>query len=211
MTKWNILILTIFILIPIVSGLEMCQDTKEINTNCTMLTPVVTNCTTYNYSIMLINGTIVEESDLTLIGLDIYSLNVTQGEGDYIVRLCDDSTREIKVTDTTGDKTMIAVLILVPLILGLFLLIGSATMGEEHGILRIFMFLLTFILFFTSLHFGMLGVVKFYNFPELQEAIGSTTYWVGIVFGVIVAYFCIYAIIKMIETIAKRKRQKLEY
>ena len=211
MKKIIISILLFFVLIQCVTALDMCEDRKEIYSNCTMLTPTIQNCTTYNYTIINITGDIIEEADLTQLSGDIYYFNFTQGEGDYIVKLCDDTTREVKVTDKTDNYTMIAIIILIPLILGAFLLVGSATMSEEHSILKIFMFLLSFILFFTSLHFGMLGIVKFYNFPELQNAIGSTTYWVGIIFGVIVAYFIIYAIYKMITGVARQKQQELEY
>lgn len=110
------------------------------------------------------------------------------------------------------DSTMLlAVMVLVPMLLGFFFLFFAKSLGEAHSILRIFLSLLSIPSFFVSLHFGLLSIVKLYDFPELQNAIGSTTYWVGLVFAAIIAYFFIYSIYVMVKSAAQAKQEKLEY
>ena len=73
------------------------------------------------------------------------------------------------------------------------------------------MYLMSLISVFTASWFAMLGIVKFYNFPELQEALGDTVFWAGIVFGVILTYFIIYLFVQAIRYIADSKKEKEEY
>lgn len=119
---------------------------------------------------------------------------------------------ECKFRVEEDDKMIIAALILAPLLLGLFFLIGAATLNnEEHRIIKIFLFLMSIITFFTSLHIGAISVAKFYDFPELTELLGTTTYWVGIAFGVIISYFILYLLYNMITHMATQKKSKLKY
>jgi hypothetical protein len=206
-----ILILSFLLLISLSYALDLCKDTVEINTNCTMLTPNL-NCTSYTYDIYNLSGSaIVQDGELLQLNGSLYQFNFTEEEGDYIVKLCDETTREVRVTSEDSGKMIIAFTIIIPMILGLFFLIGSATMSEEHNVLKIFLFLLSILTFFTSGHFALLGIVKFYNFPALQNAIGSTVYWVGWMFALIITYFLIYLIIKIVHTAAQRKKERLEY
>ena len=207
-----LIVLLLLLCVSGVSALEMCTDTKEIHTNCTMVTPTLTGCAAYNYSIIQTNSSaIVTEGDLELLSSDIYYFNFTEGKGDYIVLLCDGTTREVIVTDKEQGNMVLAIIILLPILLGIFFLIGAGTMGEDHNVLRMFLFMLSVILFFVSLHMGLLTVIKYYDFPELQDLMGTTTYWVGIVFGVIVTYFIIYLVYKMFTAAAADKAQRLEY
>ena len=210
--KGLLIVLLILLCLSGVSALEMCTDTKEIHTNCTMVTPTVTTCPTFNYSVIQTNSSaIVTEGNLELLSSDIYYFNFTEGKGDYIVLLCDGTTREVIVTDKEQGNMVLAIIILLPILLGLFFLIGAGTMGEDHNVLRMFLFMLSVILFFVSLHMGLLTVIKYYDFPELQDLMGTTTYWVGIVFGVIVTYFIIYLVYKMFTAAANDKAERLEY
>lgn len=140
----------------------------------------------------------------------IYYLNITLPEGGYIVKLCDGSTREIVLEDE-GDNMIVAIIILIPILLGLFMLFGSFSLSEVHNPLKIFLFLLSFVPFFASMHFGMLAIVKFYDWPELQNLIGSTTYWVGAMFGIIIIYFVIYLFWLGTNVTAQKKKERLEY
>jgi Ca2+/Na+ antiporter len=107
---------------------------------------------------------------------------------------------------------VIAAIILLPLLLGImFLVSGFLLNSDEHKVMRIFLFLLSIPSFLTSLHFGLISIVKFYDFPELQDAVGSTTYWVGLVFFAIISYFIIYLFHWIVNVAAQRKKEKLEY
>src|SRR5512137_22170 len=98
-TKLIIWTLMALVLIATATAYEMCGYQKEINQNCTMLTPTLTGCLEYNYTIYNVtDSSVVEENSLITFSTDIYKFNITQPEGDYIVKLCDGTTREIKVT-----------------------------------------------------------------------------------------------------------------
>ena len=115
---------------------------------------------------------------------------------------------ECKFKVLEESKLIIGILILAPLILGLFLLIGAASMSDEHIALRISLFLFSVITFFVSLHFGVVALIKF---PELENLVGTTTYWMGWVFAVIVTYFIIYAFYKLVHKAAQKKKERLHY
>lgn len=197
--------------IQIVTAYDMCGSQKEVNENCTMLTPVVIGCVNFNYTIYnSTNWEVVENASLNLFSNDIYAFNFTQPEGDYVVKLCDGTTREV-ISRPERENMIIAVIILMPMLLGFILLWAANGLGEDHAVIRLFMFLLSPIMFIVSLHFGVVSLVKFYNFPELQDTIGDTIYWFGIVLGVIITYFIIYLFIKMVHTMAEKKNQRINY
>lgn len=103
-------------------ALEMCEDAPKITTDCTMITPALTQCTTYNYSIFNPTGTEVSNGTLTLLYNDIYYFNFTLGKGEYIIRLCDGGVREVLV-EGKDEMASLAVIIFVMLItLGVFAL-----------------------------------------------------------------------------------------
>lgn len=191
---------------------DMCGETKEINQNCTMLTPYLPICPQFNYTIFnATNGESVESADLTAFAGDIYQFNVTQPAGDYIIKTCDGHTREIKVKSSEDNNMIVAAIVMIPAFLGLILLLGSFFLGDEHNVLRIFMFMLSPIMFIVSLNYGVVALVKFFDFPELQDAIGNTVYWFMLVLGVIVTYFLFYLFIKMVHYMAEKKEEKLNY
>jgi len=214
MAKWQIYLIMMLVFIYTATALDMCEDTIEINTNCTMVTPTL-NCTSYTYDIINMTNesgaVIVNDAALTNVAGNIYKFNFTQPQGQYLVQLCDDTTREVIVKSDESNKTMIGIIILLPMILGLFFLIGAATLNDRHSVLRIFLFLLSVPTFFVSLHMGLMSVVKFYNWPELQNLIGSTTYWIGWVFFIIIAYFLIYIFYLAVHEAAQKRREEIEY
>ncbi len=122
------------------------------------------------------------------------------------------SSIEAGIITVSGDEKLIAfAVILIPIFMGLFFLIGSFTLSEQHAAFKIFLFLLSMGTFFTSLHFAMLNVVKFMDFPDMQNLIGSTTYWFGMIFVVIVTYFIIYLFYLLVHEAAQKRKEKLEY
>jgi hypothetical protein len=118
---------------------------------------------------------------------------------------------ECKFKVEEDDSMIIGIIILLPIILGIFFLIGAVTLNKSHWHLKIFLYLLSIITFFSSMHFGLLSVVKYFDFPELQNLMGTTTYWVGLVFYVLVSYFIIVFVIYMIHGMAQKRKEKLHY
>ena len=82
-------------MVSIVSAIDMCQDKVKINTTCKMVSPTI-SCSTYNYTIMNISGSYIENGTLYPIGTK-YHFNFTEPSGQYQVSLCDGTTREIYV------------------------------------------------------------------------------------------------------------------
>jgi hypothetical protein len=209
MAKWKLLILLMIALLPVVISMDLCPETKQINKNCTMVTPEIT-CQWYQ--IFNINGTEIANKNLTVFNGSIFYLNFTEGRGNYAIRLCDGTTREVIVKyDTGGNDMVLGVLVLSPILLAfLFMFIGYS-LNEEHSVLKIFLMLLSILLIFTSWHFGVIAVGELYAMNDLVDAIGSTTYWLGIVFGVIVTYFIIQMLIALFEYIRTSKQKRFEY
>jgi hypothetical protein len=106
---------------------------------------------------------------------------------------------------------LIGFIIFLPLLFGFLIVLGTAFLEEEHKILKILSYGLSFPLFFASGHFATISVFRFYAFTELQNALGTLTYWVGIMFFIVLAYFGLYIIYSMINAAAQRKKAKNDY
>lgn len=210
MKTLTITILTLLSLLNGVFAYDMCTDTRTVNSNCTMITPSLT-CSEYNYTVYSTNGGVSQQGSLSLVNQSVYSFNLTVGAGDYFIVLCDATTREVRVTDEDESKMIAVALIMLPMIFGGFLLYGSKSLDEEHTSLKWFLFLLSFAMLFVSLHFGLISVVKFYDFPELQNLIGSTVYWYAWTFALLVMYLFVYMIWKGMAMRTQRKEERLRY
>ncbi len=110
----------------------------------------------------------------------------------------------------TDNLILMAILILLPLIFIFILLFGTVFMSDEHTVLKIIVWLLTPVFFFLSFHLGLISVAKFYYFPSLQNLIGTSTYWIGIVSSVFITYFIIYLFYKLTKQ-AAQEDEELEY
>ena len=106
-------------MIPLVTAsLPMCEDTIEISSNCAMVTPSV-NCTTY--TIINTEGVNVSSGDLTHLYDTIYYFNFTEGSGDYVVQLCDLTTREVRVKQ--GEDRLIGLAMIIGIVLAFFIVL----------------------------------------------------------------------------------------
>jgi uncharacterized membrane protein len=211
MKKWILLIIGLVLMATSATALDNCEERREIQSNCTMLTPTI-SCTTYNYTVFHQNGSVSSDGDLNNHDNQFYSFNFTESAGEYIIILCDGTSREIRVTDESEENKMIvAILILLPMILGIFLLVGAVSLSNEHPALKIALFLLSPTTFFISAHMGVQALIKFYEFNELIDTFGTTIYWMAIIFSVLVIYFLIYLFIKMVHHMAQKKKERLEY
>lgn len=211
MKKLIIFLMLLFLLVPQVLALPMCRDTVDINNNCTMATPVI-SCTNASYAIFnTSNGAVMQNNSLESIGNGLYIFNFTQPEGGYVVKLCDATTREVKVTFPEDDNMALGVIILLPILLGMMFMFSSFKLGEHHPALAIFLWLISPLFFLTSFHFGLLSIVKLYGWAEMQNLIGSTTYWVTIVIAVLFIYWFLFIIIKALTSTYEKKQQKIEF
>lgn len=105
---------------------------------------------------------------------------------------------------------MIEVIIITPLIFGLFLLIGALILEPlEHGAIRIFMILLSLLTYFISSWFGVLALIEFYTFTAMQEAIVTGVWILGTMISVIITYFVIYAFYKSTHAAAQKENEMM--
>jgi hypothetical protein len=219
MKKWLLLIISLVVSMAFLANptpaaqpsFQMCKESVTINTNCTLVTPTLQNCTTPDYTIYNMSGDMVESKNLTQLSGDIYFLNFTLPKGDYIVRLCDGSTREINIVE--GDNYMIiGFIILLPMLLGLLIIWGASSLdGETHPALKIGLFVLSLLSFLLSLHLAMMSIVKFYDWPEMQEVLAFTSNWYVWIVAFIIIYILLYIIITGFNIARNNKQEQMKY
>jgi len=148
---------------PFSPTLPMCNEVRiNVGENCTMVTPVI-NCSGFTYDIVNLSGIeVVNDAPLTELNRSIYFFNFTQvtEKNDYIIRLCDGTTREVQVIGggesdvTSGDLSMIAVAILV---MGMIFILykASVELDERHWPMKMGLFFGALILGWGALNFGL--------------------------------------------------------
>lgn len=92
-------LLAVFLVwIPAALALDICEDSIPVTQACQMLTPML-NCAEYNYSVFTLTGELADSGSLSVLNGSAYYFNFSLGEGDYLVVLCDGSSREISVSE----------------------------------------------------------------------------------------------------------------
>jgi hypothetical protein len=91
--------LILLLLAQTVFSLPLCDDLPVINQNCTFVTPTI-SCTVNSYDILNVSGfPVIDNQALTQINGSIFKFdfNLTNETNNFVVRLCDGTTREIFV------------------------------------------------------------------------------------------------------------------
>ena len=210
--KWKTIIFMMMLMITIVKGIDMCQDIVKPNTLCQMLSPSLTCPTSYYYSILNLSGTIIENATLTSLNssTNTYYFNFNKTQGQYLVWLCDGTTREVYVG--TEDNNMLLGLILIPLVFGIMFLAASFLLSEEHTVFKIFLFGLSFISATASLYMGSVAMT-YIDAADIvvQTAISNTMLWVSWVDYIIIIYIFVYITIKILKALKQNNEDKLKY
>ena len=112
--KANLYILVLLITIATASALDICSDKNEILTDCVMVTPPL-NCTNYTYSIFNISGNLSMHNNLSEVypDSDIYQFNFTQPEGNWVIQLCDGTSREVNVKESPNIKYQLYIITII--------------------------------------------------------------------------------------------------
>jgi hypothetical protein len=113
--------------------------------------------------------------------------------------------------DNEQPSAFLTIILLLPLLFAVVFMIGSMTMGDDHVALRIFLFLLSLTSYVISAYFGMISLIKFYVFPELNEALSLSVVVIGFILFIVICYFIIYIFTKAVHAAAMNKKEKLEY
>jgi hypothetical protein len=199
-----------FLFLPFATA-KLCDGTMEIyESSCTMMQEINASCSAYNYTIYDAGGANQGSGLLMNWYSNNYIFDFNLSRGDYVVSYCDNSTRQISVVESGTDKGLMAVIILLPILLSIILIAGTFLIGNDHQVFKIAIALLSIVPFFSSMNLALITVAKYFNFPEMQDLLGTTTYWTGVFFGIIITYFIIYAFIWGVTISAQKKQKKRE-
>jgi hypothetical protein len=113
--------------------------------------------------------------------------------------------------DNEQPSAFLTIILLLPLLFAIVFMIGSLTMGTDHVALKIFLFLLSLCSYFISAYFGIISLVKFYVFPELNDALALSVVVIGFILFAVVCYFVMYIFQKAVHAVAQKKKEELEY
>lgn len=205
----RILFVLVILLIPLASASNnLCDSVIDVGTNCTMATPSL-YCTQYNYTIYNTtnnSNSIVVMANLTNLENNIYYFNFSMPQGDYIVELCDQSTREISVR--TEDKMILLGLILAPLLFGLVFAISGFALDKKYEALKVMAMLVSIVCFWSSMHFGVVMVNSFIQNDDLSNTISTTIMVTGYLMITVLASFLIIWIIDMFNHLREKKARE---
>ena len=207
----KLILLMLVLIVPIAFAIPECgrfMSVSDIPCNIISSWKPSGNCGDYNLTIYNSSGEIyqiTEWGNYTPVCNTTFNITVL---GTYYGN---STPEDIIITIREDAKIISAVLVLIPLIMAIVFMIASFSQSEKHSVLRIYMFLMSLIMFFFAFHFGMLSVVKFMDFPEMQNLIGSTVYWYAILFGGVLLYFLIYMIYVFVKSSAEKKQENIEY
>jgi len=112
---------------------------------------------------------------------------------------------------TEAGSAPLVLIMLIPLIIAVFFLIYSITLGDEHTALKIALFLGSFMPFFASLHIGITILIKYYDFEILENIVADTTYWFALLVAALFFYVLIYIFYVAISMAAEKKKERLKY
>jgi len=141
--------------INLVWGLDLCEDTVIISSNCTMVTPLI-NCVNYTYEIYNSTKKMVETGNLTEWNGSVYYINFTLGEGDYLIKLCDGTTREVEVEHGDEDNMWLAIVISLCLMTFLMFVASAIIKNKELQPIKGLFFMLGVV------HTLILGTLPFF-------------------------------------------------
>lgn len=219
--KWLVLFTLLFFALPSASAFFYNYgDNKTIYLYCVNATDGKLLGTQANLSVLNSSGTFYEVSALDNVGVGTFrhSLTNLSINGCYSLKMACKTAGTWESEWGTicegeeRDGMIIGALIFIPLILSIILIIASLGLdGEDHSALKIALFILSIVPFFASFHFAAISVARFYGFTDLIDAIGTTTYWIGMFFFVLIVYFLIYTFIKLVHAAAQKKKERLNY
>ena len=104
MKKIMLMLLLSLIIVQSVNAIN-CEDRLDNGSDCLMVTPSLV-CDSYVYDMINIENKtiIVDDESLSLLNNSVYYFNFTEETGNYLIQLCDNSTREFRVTESYDAK-----------------------------------------------------------------------------------------------------------
>lgn len=155
---------------------------------------------------IFINETYTEK--LGTIGYVLYCTSI-EGEVGFVNGVFQ-ITEDSEPKDISGNGVII-MLIFIPLLVALLLILGSSYLDEEHGVLKVVSYLMILPFTWVSFNFGVMSLIRYNGFFEMQNLVGSTVYWMGWVFFALIFYFFVYIIYKAFSMFNQKKKERLNY
>lgn len=201
-----------------------CEDVIQIGSNCTMHTPSL-SCVTYDYDIVNVSdgAYIVKDEPLTQVNTDlqIYKLNFTNitHSGNYILRLCDGTTRGIIVKG--GVKVDYGTAVMIGLIGAAFVLVMlMRNFSDEQDpekanlskpVIRLLLFFMSLYICLTALGWAIQigyneGLDSGYMSP-INASFDGMNYFVWIM-AAFVSLFFIWDVLVALFSIIRGRREK---
>lgn len=103
-----------------------------------------------------------------------------------------------------ANKMLLGAIILLPMLLAFLLLIISNNLDDEHTMFKVFLNLMSFPLFLSSMYLGVTMIGEYLtNYTTLGTAMSNVVYVVGMVFFVVLVYYMIWLTRMTIDLLAK--------
>lgn len=191
-----------------VSALDKCGEQVFVNENCTVLTPPI-NCTTLDYDIYNSSrNLLINDAPLTPLNGSIYYFNwtLTERAKNYLVMLCDGTSKEISVVYGLEDKMIAALFIFLPILFGALLMAGAFLLSkEEHGIFRQVLFIASFSMILPSMGFAFASQHLFFPDDTFSSPLTNFLFASIFIIGIILSYIVFFFVMKILAHMAKAK------
>lgn len=177
----------LFLVLTLISATEICPSTNQFDFSivpCEGITPIIGNCTNFNYTIIDLNDANRNvTANLTIKSPEdnLYNFSFPfDTNSSYQIRLCDNSTATVTVGEFKQFYSQQTYIQIFAFLLGLGLLIAGYTAGKE------------FFVFIGGMLFTILGLFIFINgIAEVTSQLLNNAIYLILTFGGI--YFMIIA------------------
>ena len=107
-----------------------------------------------------------------------------------------------------GDDNMLGFIIIIPMLIAIFLLVASRFLSERLWPLKMFLLLAGFVFVFESYRFSTILFAEFYGTSNLIDAIGDSTFYIGMIWVIIISVFLLTFLYDLFQYMAQRKKKK---
>jgi len=170
--KYTIYLILFLLTVSIVTALDLCGDTLQTGQGCIMMTPTL-SCSG-NYSIYNETDFIITRNMTYYVGGGIYQFTFSEGSGNYLIQLCDNTTRDILV-GFEDDNMSIAIIIALGIVTLIFFGLTIATDGES--ILKHLWFAMTIIMVSVVMFIGNVYAIEQNIIGEVTQVVFVSIAW----------------------------------
>lgn len=111
-----------------------------------------------------------------------------------------------------GEQEMLfAAIVLIPLFITIFLIVLAIMIPKEYWALKVALPIMGAFFIFTAYQYGAMAIAKFYNFTELIDAIGESSYIFGWILWVLIAIILIGVVYYIFMLFDKKKHKTGDY